>query len=215
MVPLALPALRRPLRVLCFGAHCDDIEIGCAATLMRLADERPLSVTWIVLTSTPQRAAEARRSASLVLRDTRSYELGIAAFRDGFMPAQWSDIKSYFEALKSRPKPDLIFTHERGDLHQDHRLVNELTWNTFRDHLILEYEIPKFDGGLGQPSIFVPVSRKVMNRKCRQLDRAFASQRKKPWFSDDTFRALMRIRGLECNAPDGYAEAFFARKLCL
>jgi LmbE family N-acetylglucosaminyl deacetylase len=206
---------RRPLEVLCIGAHCDDIEIGCGAALMRLADERPTSISWVTLASTPRRASEARRSAKLVLRGARRSSVHIGTFRDGFLPAQWYDAKEYFETLKLLPRPDVIFTHLREDLHQDHRIVSELTWNTFRDHLILEFEIPKFDGGLMQPNLYIPVSRRIAERKCRQLHGAYISQRDKSWFDGETFRGLMRLRGIECNAPDGYAEAFHARKVRL
>jgi LmbE family N-acetylglucosaminyl deacetylase len=203
------------LEILCLGAHCDDIEIGCGATLMRLADERPISISWVTLASTRKRAAEGRKSATLFLRRARRSDVKIASFRDGFLPAQWADVKEYFETLKLLPRPDIIFTHVRADLHQDHRLANELTWNTFRDHFILEFEIPKFDGGLSQPNCYVPVSRRIVDRKCRQLNQAYVSQRDKAWFDDETIRGLMRLRGIECNAADGYAEAFHARKVRL
>jgi len=150
VLDLMLPGGRKPLELLCIGAHCDDIEIGCGATLLRLAGERPVSVTWVILASTRAREAEARRSAAAFLRAARRSDLRCAGFRDGFLPAQWAEAKEFFETLKNLPRPDLVFTHERGDLHQDHRVANELTWNTFRDHLILEFEIPKFDGGLSQ-----------------------------------------------------------------
>jgi LmbE family N-acetylglucosaminyl deacetylase len=214
MLDLAFKARSRTtLEVMCIGAHCDDIEIGCGATLMRLAGERPLAVSWVILSSTPTRAAEARRSARFFLRGARRSSVHIAAFEDGFLPARWGEVKSYFETLKRLPRPDLIFTHERDDLHQDHRIANELAWNTFRDHLILEFEIPKFDGGLAQPNLYVPAPRSLVTRKCGHLHRAYASQRGKSWFDDETFRGLMRLRGLECNAPDSYAEAFHARKV--
>jgi LmbE family N-acetylglucosaminyl deacetylase len=214
MLDLVFPGKRQnALEVLCIGAHCDDIEIGCAATLMRLADERPVNVSWVTLTSTPKRAAEGKKSAKLVLRRARRSNVQISSFRDGFLPAQWAEVKGYFETLKSLPRPDVIFTHDRDDLHQDHRIASELTWNTFRDHLILEFEIPKFDGGLMPPNLYVPVNRMIVNRKCSQLQRAYVSQRDKAWFNDEAFRGVMRLRGLECNAPDGYAEAFHARKV--
>ena len=159
MLPLTLDLpRRRRLEILCLGAHCDDIEIGCGATLMRLADERPVAVSWVILSSTSARAAEARRSAALFLRRARARDLQLEGFRDGFLPAQWKEVKECFEGLKRLRRPDLIFTHERDDRHQDHRIVCELTWNTFRDHLILEYEVPKYDGGIGQPNLYVPVT---------------------------------------------------------
>jgi LmbE family N-acetylglucosaminyl deacetylase len=206
---------RKVLQVLCVGAHCDDIEIGCGATLLRLSRERPLAVTWFVLCSTPKRAAEVQASAARFLRGTRSYEVLIESMRDGYLPAQWAMAKDAFEALKRRPRPDLIFTHERDDRHQDHRAVCELTWNTFRDHTILEYEVAKYDGGLGTPNVFVPVAGALARRKAQLLAASYPSQRGKPWFDDDAFLALMRLRGLECNAAGGYAEAFHARKVVM
>lgn len=211
LVPLL--GRRKILRVLCLGAHCDDIEIGCGATLLRLAAEYRLEVTWMTLCSTPRRADEVRASATLFLKTARDRRVQIEAFRDGFLPAQWAAAKETIETLKRLPPADLIFTHERGDLHQDHRVVSELTWNTFRDHLVLEYEIPKYEGGLGQPNLHVPVSTSVAERKARYLLSAYASQKNKRWFSRETFLALMRLRGVECNAQDGFAEAFHARKL--
>jgi LmbE family N-acetylglucosaminyl deacetylase len=205
----------KALQVLCIGAHCDDIEIGCGATLLRLAAERPIAVTWAVLCSTSERAEEAKASAARFLRSARRINLRIESLRDGYLPAQWATAKDIFEALKRLPRPDLIFTHERDDRHQDHRVVCELTWNTFRDHTILEYEIPKFDGGLGQPNLYVPVTRAIARRKAGHLLASYQSQSRKQWFSEETFLALMRLRGLECNASHGYAEAFHARKVVL
>jgi LmbE family N-acetylglucosaminyl deacetylase len=212
-----LPSIgrRKSLRVLCVGAHCDDIEIGCGGMLLRLAESFRLDVTWLTLCSTAQRAAEARASATLFLKAARTQQVLIEAFRDGFLPAHWAAAKEAFEALKRLPDPDLVLTHEPGDRHQDHRIVSELTWNTFRDHLILEYEIPKYDGGLGQPNLYVPVSRAVAERKARNLMAAYTSQKRKRWFSAETFLALMQVRGVECNARDGFAEAFHARKLVM
>lgn len=206
-------ARSRPLEVLCIGAHCDDIEIGCGATLLRLAGEQALNVTWLVLCSTPRRAAEVRASAGRFLRAARGRTLLVEDFRDGYLPAQWAGVKDRFERLKSEVRPDVIFTHEHGDRHQDHRVANELAWNTFRDHAILEYEIAKYDGGLGDPNFFVPVTRAMAERKMRHLAAAYASQAGKRWFTEDAFLALMRLRGVECNAHDGFAEAFHARKL--
>ena len=179
---------------------------------MRFADERPIAVRWVILSSTSARAAEARRSSALFLRRARARDLQLEAFRDGFLPAQWKEVKECFEGLKRLRRPDLIFTHERDDRHQDHRIVCELTWNTFRDHLILEYEVPKYDGGIGQPNLYVPVTAAVAERKSRYLLSAYRSQRAKPWFAAETFRGLMRLRGVESNAEQGCAEAFHARK---
>ena len=203
-------------RILCLGAHSDDIEIGCGATLLRLVAEHPaLEVHWVVLSGDERRAAEARCSASLFLADAARAEVTVRSFRDGFFPYIGAEIKSFFEELKERPAPDLIFTHFGGDHHQDHRLVSELTWNTFRDHVILEYEIPKYDGGLVSPNVFVPIDDEMRSRKIEYLMRAFGSQRDKRWFTEDTFSALMRLRGVECASPVGFAEGFFAKKLVL
>jgi LmbE family N-acetylglucosaminyl deacetylase len=216
MQPLgALLGRRKPLRVLCLGAHCDDIEIGCGATLLRLAAEHSLSVSWVVLCSTTLRAAEAKESAARFLGRTRSGHVRIEGLPDGYLPAHWASAKDIIESLKRLPRPDVIFTHERDDRHQDHRVVCELTWNVFRDHTILEYEIPKYDGGLGQPNLYVPVTRAVARRKAAHLLSSYGSQQQKHWFSEETFLALMRLRGVECNAGHGYAEAFHARKVVL
>jgi LmbE family N-acetylglucosaminyl deacetylase len=211
----ALLARRGTLKVLCLGAHCDDIEIGCGATLLRLCSERRLDVTWVVLSSTPRRAAETRASAVRFLRNARSVELRIESLRDGYLPAHWAQAKDIIESLKKLPRPDIIFTHERDDRHQDHRVVSDLTWNAFRDHTILEYEILKYDGGLGQPNLFVPVTPSMADRKIRNLRAAYASQKGKNWFAEDAFLALMRLRGIECNAALGLAEAFHVRKIVL
>ncbi len=205
----------KALRVLCIGAHCDDIEIGCGATLLRLAGERPLDVTWLILCSTAGRALEARSSAASFLKKARSHKVNIETFRDGYLPAHWGQVKERIESLTALATSDLIFTHDLHDRHQDHRVISELTWNTFRDHVILEYEIPKYEGGLGQPNLYVPVSRAVAERKTRHVLHAYSTQRRKRWFSSETFLGLMRLRGVECNAPHGLAEAFYARKLVI
>jgi LmbE family N-acetylglucosaminyl deacetylase len=202
--------------VLCLGAHCDDIEIGCGGTMAKLADEHPgLSVTWVVWSSNARRAEEARASAEAILAGVKSREIVVNGFRDGFLPYHGAQVKEAFEELKKKVTPDLIFTHYRSDLHQDHRLVSELTWNTFRDHLILEYEIPKFDGDLGSPNVFVHLDQALCRRKIDNLMRSFPSQADHRWFSEETFRAILRLRGMESNAPDGYAEGFYGRKLVL
>jgi LmbE family N-acetylglucosaminyl deacetylase len=202
--------------VLCLGAHCDDIEIGSGGTISKLADEHPgLTVTWVVFCSTEVRAREAQASAEATLAGVKTKDIQIKTFRDGFLPYQGTEVKEAFEALKAAVAPDLIFTHYRADLHQDHRLVSELTWNTFRDHLILEYEIPKFDGDLGSPNVFVHLDQALCRRKIDNLVRRFPSQADRRWFSEDTFRAILRLRGMESNAPDGYAEGFYSRKLIL
>lgn len=205
---------RGPLTILCVGAHSDDIEIGCGGTILRLADEHPgSSFHWVVFSADGVRAAEARRAAELFGSTGLRGPL-LKTFRDGFLPFLGAEVKGVFEELKV-VSPDLIFTHNRNDAHQDHRLLAELTWNTFRDHMILEYEIPKYDGDLGQPSFFVPLSLEISQKKVRYILDAFDSQRTKRWFREDTFSSLMRLRGMECNAPSGYAEAFYCRKLVL
>jgi LmbE family N-acetylglucosaminyl deacetylase len=208
-------ARRGPLEILCIGAHCDDIDIGCGATLLRLAEERPVSITWVVLSGSSVRQAETERSAKSFLARARRQSLQFGGFRDGYFPSEHSAIKEYFERLKQLPVPDLIFTHERNDLHQDHRIASELTWNTFRNHAILEYEILKYDGGLGQPNVYAPVSAAQAARKARYLLAAYATQRAKRWFTEDTFSALLRLRGVECNAASGLAEAFHGRKVII
>ena len=201
------------IEVLCLGAHCDDIEIGSGATMLRLAQTHPhAQVTWVVFSGNAVRMAEARESAEYCLRGFSNPEIQIHDFRNGFFPYVATGIKEEFEALKSKLQPQIIFTHFREDLHQDHRLIAELTWNTFRDHLILEYEIPKYDGGLGSPNLFVPLSDELVAEKLEMLDRFFESQRKRAWFSHETFAGLMRLRGMECNSNSGYAEAFYCRK---
>jgi LmbE family N-acetylglucosaminyl deacetylase len=202
-----------PLRVLALGAHCDDIEIGCGGTLLRLASERKqLEVRWVAFASTPLRAAEARASAAAFLQGVARSDVTVGSHRDGFLPDEWAVVKEAFEAIKTAFSPDIIFTHYRNDLHQDHRIVSELTWNTWRNHLILEYEIPKYDGDLGAPNLFAPLSAAVLDRKIALLLQHYPSQANKPWFTPDLFRALPRIRGMECVAPEGVAEAFYCRK---
>jgi LmbE family N-acetylglucosaminyl deacetylase len=205
-----------PLRVLCLGAHCDDIEIGCGGTILRLAQDYPrLSCHWVVFSSNPQRAREAAKSANLFLEQAAEQHVAILDFRDGFLPFVGAQVKESFEQLKRDFAPDLIFTHYRDDRHQDHRLISDLTWNTFRDHLILEYEIPKYDGDLGTPGCFVHLDESICQRKIQYLLESFETQANKHWFTEDTFRALMRIRGLESAAPTRYAEAFYSRKLVI
>ena len=198
--------------VLCLGAHSDDIEIGCGATLRKLTQERPgLAVCWVVFTAEGRRRAEAKKSAEEFLRDAGKPQVIVKQFRNGFFPFEGAAIKDFFESLKSRVKPDLIFTHFRNDRHQDHRLISDLTWNTFRNHLILEYEIPKYDGDLGTPNLFVAVGERVAKEKAENLCRFFHTQGNKHWFDEDTFLSLMRLRGMECCAK--YAEAFYSRKI--
>ncbi len=215
MIPLSFEGGRnRELQILCLGAHSDDIEIGCGGTILRLAEQYPKSVFhWVVLSAIGEREAEARRSAALFVDSPRLKGPLVKAFRDGFLPFIGSEVKVAFEELKHSVSPDVVFTHTRKDAHQDHRLVAELTWNTFRDHLILEYEIPKYDGDMGPPNFFVPLESAVFQKKVRYIMDAFQTQQGKHWFQEETFLALMRLRGMECNAPSGYAEAFYCHKV--
>jgi LmbE family N-acetylglucosaminyl deacetylase len=201
-------------RVLAIGCHADDIEIGCGGTLLTLAQANPgLEVDWVVLAAPGERAAEARASAGAFLAGVTSAHVEVHDFRDGYMPYVGREVKDVFEALKSRPEPQVVFTHSHYDFHQDHRLACELTWNTFRRHLILEYEIPKVDGDLGRPNLFVPLTKEVVDRKLALLEEHFPTQSGKHWFDADTFRGLMRLRGMEAVAPERFAEAFTCRKL--
>jgi LmbE family N-acetylglucosaminyl deacetylase len=216
MKPLQLATANERLSVLCLGAHSDDIEIGVGATLLSLIVQGVrLKVQWCVLSAIGQREAEARASAEEFLVDAEMAEIEVMSFEDGFFPEQGQMIKRWFEQLKTRTNPDVIFTHFGNDAHQDHRKVSRLTWNTFRDNCILEYEIPKWDGDLGQPNVFMPVSADTLERKIELLVKHFSSQREKHWFDGETFRALARLRGMESRAAGRYAEAFFARKLVL
>lgn len=202
--------------VLCLGAHADDIEIGCGGTLLKLlAEYGPLQVHWVVLSGDEQRAAEARQSAALFLREAAASHVIVEGFRDTFFPYHGATLKEFFRQLPQTVTPDLIFTHRREDLHQDHRLVAELTWNTFRSHLIFEYEIPKYEGDLGHPNIFVPLDEATCRTKVSYLRQAFFSQQTKPWFREDTFWSLLRLRGLEAGAATSWAEAFHCRKLTI
>jgi LmbE family N-acetylglucosaminyl deacetylase len=206
----------RGLHILCLGAHCDDIEIGCGATLLRLFGEHKIaSVEWVVFASTPERKREARASAGRFLKDIPDSRVQVLDFRDGYLPAAWSQIKDIFEKVRKECSPDVIFTHFRDDLHQDHRLLNELSWNTFRNHLIMEYEIPKYDGDLKNPNFFVPVDLKTVDLKIEILLSCFKSQHQKHWFDETLFTSLMRIRGVESASPTGYAEAFHVRKVII
>jgi LmbE family N-acetylglucosaminyl deacetylase len=203
-------------QVLCLGAHPDDIEIGCGGTVLRICQEHPgTSVHWVVLGAHDARAEEAWRGAERFRASAAGGEVLVMSFRDGFFPFEGAAIKELFEDLKARVSPDLILTHSRFDRHQDHRLVSDLTWNTWRDHTILEYEVPKWDGDMGAPNGFVPLSRALAETKVDEILATFVSQQGKAWFSGDTFLGLMRLRGNECRAQEGFAEAFYARKLAL
>ena len=216
MKSLRLGGIGERMTILCLGAHSDDIEIGVGGTLLAwIAEGRQLDISWCVLSGIGDREEEARTSAGDFLQGTASSRVDVMQFKDGFFPSQGDEIKKWFEGLKQQTEPDLILTHRRDDAHQDHREVSRHTWNTFRDHLILEYEIPKWDGDLGQPNLYVPLSSQILDRKANLLVTHFGSQRSKHWFDEETFRGLARLRGMECRAPDRYAEGLFARKLLL
>jgi len=201
-------------KILCLGAHSDDIEIGCGGTILRWLDEYPSAeIYWIVMGASGERRTEAVQSANLFLTNARRKEIVVKEFRDGYFPYNGAEIKDFFEDLKREYLPDVILTHYREDLHQDHRLVSELTWNTFRSHLILEYEIVKYDGDLGAPNFFVHLTESVAQRKIRTILECFKSQRKKSWFTEDAFSSILRLRGIESNAPNKYAEGFYCRKM--
>jgi LmbE family N-acetylglucosaminyl deacetylase len=213
MTPLAIGAPGAPLRVVCLGAHSDDIEIGCGGTLLRLLAERPGSqVHWVVFSANGEREREARASAADFAGQAGALKVVVKTFRESFFPAAWADIKEAFEEVRREGEPDVVLCHHREDWHQDHRVLAELSWNTFRRHLILEYEIPKYEGDLGRPNLHVPLSRAVADRKVDLLMRHFGSQQQRTWFRPDTFHGLMAVRGVECNAPEGRAEAFHVRK---
>jgi LmbE family N-acetylglucosaminyl deacetylase len=204
------------LSVLCLGAHSDDIELGAGATILHwIGVGIHVDIHWCVLSAPGQRAAEAEASAKAFTAGAGRVKIELLTFRDGYFPYDGGELKAWFESLKARAHPDVILTHRRHDAHQDHREVCRLTWNTFRDHLILEYEIPKWDGDLGQPNLYVPVASPVVERKVDLLLAHFGTQRSKDWFDAETFRGLARLRGMECRAPGGYAEAFFLRKALL
>lgn len=216
MRSLGLADAERPLgTLLVLGAHSDDGEIGCGGTVLHLIERHPaMRIVWVVMTAAGERAEEARRSAAALLSGAASVEIIIGGFRDGYLPYIGGPVKDFVEGLKD-VRPDLVLTHQRHDLHQDHRMVCELTWNTFRDTLIVEYEIPKWDGDMGAPNVFVPVSEELAARKVAHLMEHFATQRSKRWFSEDLFMGLMRLRGMECVSPSGLAEAFYGRKVLL
>jgi LmbE family N-acetylglucosaminyl deacetylase len=216
MRALRFAAAGERLSVLCLGAHSDDIEIGAGATFLTWIDEGlELDVLWCVLSGASIREEEARKSACDFLLGAVRIQVEVMPFKDGLFPTQGEQIKTWFELLKARTEPDLILTHRHDDAHQDHREVCRHTWNTFRNHLILEYEIPKWDGDLGQPNLYVPVAAAVIAKKTELLMRHFGTQRSKHWFDEETFKGLARLRGMECRAPERYAEAFFAHKMIL
>lgn len=213
---LPIQLARRRLNILCIGAHADDIEIGCGGTILKLLETHPGSrVVWVVLAARGDRRKEAVKSAAAFLRGAGSTKIITKAFRESYLPYQGKEVKEYFDTLPQVIDPDLVFTHYRHDLHQDHRILCELTWNTYRRHQILEYEIPKYDGDLDQPNLYVPLTDEVSREKVRLLIEGFATQHSKPWFTEETFYGLLRIRGIESPKPTRYAEAFYARKVVL
>jgi len=213
MIPCRPQSLRR---VLCLGAHSDDIEIGCGGTLLKLIRENPkLEVRWVVFCGSTARQKEARRSARQFLRGAKQAVIETHSFRESFFPVEWAGIKEAFERIKKEFDPDLVFTHYRDDRHQDHRVLSDLAWNTFRHHLILEYEIIKYDGDVGQPNVFVELDAALARRKVSAILKYFQTQGNKHWFTADTFLSMMRIRGIECASPALYAEAFYGRKITL
>ncbi len=210
------PKDKKGLRVLCLGAHCDDIEIGCGGTILKwIESDLIFQIIWVVFSSDENRRKEAQDSANRYLEKTKEKEIIILDYRDAFLHFAALEIKEFFEQLKSKIDPDIVFTHYRGDRHQDHRLLSDLAWNTFRSHLILEYEIPKYDGDLGIPNTFVSLPRDTVDQKLEWLLKYFPSQASKHWFDRETFLSLLRIRGLECNSPSRYAESFHMRKCML
>jgi len=217
MLKFALTADRtEALRILCVGAHSDDIEIGCGGTILRMLSEYgDAEVHWVVLGSSGQRDGEALASAEKFLANARKKNVVIENFKDGFLPYRGEHVKQFFETLKETVSPDVVFTHYRNDLHQDHRLISELTWNTYRDHLILEYEILKYDSDLGSPNLFVHLDEAICEKKIGLIMDGFATQRNKDWFTPDAFSSLLRIRGIESKAPGKYAEGFYCRKVVL
>jgi LmbE family N-acetylglucosaminyl deacetylase len=202
----------KPLNILALGAHCDDIEIGAGGTLLKLIDNYKInSVKWVVFASNDIRKREATLSAGRFLEKASNSDIVIQSYRDGFLPFMASEVKDFFEVIKKEFQPDIVFTHYRDDRHQDHRLVSDLTWNTWRNHLILEYEIPKYDGDMGIPNFFVPLDEAYITKRNAIITESFESQKEKHWFDDATFRALPRLRGME--SASLYAEAFYARKI--
>ena len=205
---------KRNPAILCLGAHADDIEIGCGGTILKLVSDLPeVQFYWIVFSGDKKRAKEAKQSAAIFLREAKSKNIIVHDFRESYFPFCGADIKDFFEKLKHRLSPDLIFTHYRSDYHQDHRLLSNLTWNTFRDNFILEYEIPKYDGDLGKPNLYSNLNETLVQRKVKYICDVFQSQTEKQWFTEDTFKSILRIRGLESNSPNRYAEAFYCRKI--
>ena len=214
MLQLKFFEKNQKLNILCLGAHPDDIEIGCGGTILRLIEEvKDAQFYWAVFSGDTKRCKEAYGSANTFLMKAKSKKIDIQKFKESYFPFVGADIKDYFEKLKKGFSPDLVFTHYRNDAHQDHRLISDLTWNTFRDHLILEYEIPKYDGDMGTPNLYVHLDEPLVQRKISCILDTFKTQKEKQWFTEETFRSVLRIRGMESNSPSRYAEAFYCRKI--
>lgn len=208
---------KTPLKVLCLGAHSDDIEIGCGGTILKLAGEykKNLEIVWVVFSANGDREKEARKSAETFLKDIKQKRIVTYKQRDGFFPFNGIEIKETFETLKKDFSPDIVFTHFRDDRHQDHRLISDLTWNTFRDHLILEYEIPKYDGDFGSPNFFVQLDEKICKQKNESIIKYFQTQKEKHWLTEETLTSVLRLRGIESGRSSRYAEGFYCRKIAL
>ena len=216
LLTLDLFGKEKPLRVLYLGAHSDDIEIGCGGSIIKMIKQlHHVDVHWTVFSSDDIRAEEARRSTSILLKDVKLKTVDILNFKESYFPYLGASIKDYFEKLKQRISPDVIFTHYRNDAHQDHRVICELTWNTFRSNLILEYEIPKYDGDIGSPNTYMYIDKEDVERKLGHILETFKSQQEREWFNEETLRSILRIRGVECNSPTNYAEGFYCRKIVL
>ena len=216
MLNFSLFSKNKKLKILCLGAHPDDIEIGCGGTILRLIQEMTtVQFYWIVFSGSLERSEEAHQSARLFLKEVGSKVLNVKKYRESYFPFIGADIKDFFEEIKSDFSPDIVFTHSMNDAHQDHRLLSNLTWNTFRDHLVLEYEIPKYDGDLGTPNLYVHLDENIVQTKVKFICEIFKSQKDKQWFNEETFKSLLRIRGVESNSPSKYAEAFYCRKMVL
>lgn len=214
MLPFHLRgAANGALNILCLGAHSDDLEIGCAGAVMELLKRyAKANVTWVVLSAAGERAGEARRSAEALLRRAARKHVVVGGFTDGYFPGEFREIKLFLEQVARSARPDIILTHRLEDRHQDHRITAELTWQTWRDQLVFEYEIPKYEGDLGQPNLYVPLSAAIGARKLRHLSSYFGTQRNRAWFRPQTFEAVLRLRGIECRAASGLAEGFQVRK---
>ncbi|MEM7452769.1 MAG: PIG-L deacetylase family protein [Planctomycetota bacterium] len=201
--------------VLCLGAHADDIEIGCGGTILKMLLSNPeIKFHWVVFSADGHRRQEALESVRSLTESDR-VEIETHSYTDAYFPSQWKNLKREFSRLRRRVKPDLIFTHRREDRHQDHSTISNLTWNAFRNHLIFEYEIPKYEGDLGQPNVFVPLDEELMQLKCRWVIDAFKTQADKHWFDEETMKSILRLRGIESGRNGRYAEAFYCRKLSI